>query len=548
MRELSYQEWSQIRNVICSYESKNFEIVELFGTIDNTNFINKIDLLNREDQNLYQFLLINNHFSEAKMISIYFCLIDDSNLKVLINKVNEFYTIIHKKNNIDHTHLIIDLITKINILSNLDKKIWDNSLISYKQFQLLMPIIDNMINEYYMYIIENYIKTISEMIDSNHFDLEQYIKNFIKEIQSLPINRINLNYQNIYGKTILMIIATMRKLPIMNDDLYNALFKILNLSNTINIYTTDDNQCNLLHYIMINSNNAFLKILTNINSIHKNDFTKALQQINNTNKTPIEILLINEEYQILTLIIKFIPKMYISIAKKLIDDEKFIDLLPIPEIGQESYLNSDINIDTNIDKGLYMEFITILLTQLQKYQYQIIYDISKYNNIKEHIISFINKKDLYQISYNANDYSVINKWLYMTIDISSLQLFSMIINNFYTNDFNHCLNKIDPEYQRTLIMHSIITNNFAMTKILLDCSVEITDNLIETIVKTKNIDLINHYCLVTNSTNTTMTFVIKEYLDLLIEQQKLIPEKIILNIYSLFEYILSLFLKWMNKY
>jgi hypothetical protein len=97
-------------------------------------------------------------------------------------------------------------------------------------------------------------------------------------------------------------------------------------------------------------------------------------------------------------------------------------------------------------------------------------------------------------------------------------------------------------------MHSIITNNFAMTKILLDCSVEITDNLIETIVKTKNIDLINHYCLVTNSTNTTMTFVIKEYLDLLIEQQKLIPEKIILNIYSLFEYILSLFLKWMNKY
>jgi hypothetical protein len=454
MINLSHDDFITIRRAITSHSLTDPDAVELFGTIDETNFIGLIDLYTFDGENLYQFLLNNNHFTEADTISVYFMLLEDSNLKALFGKFNQFCAI-----NIQNME---DLMANIQGINHIE----------------FIPLLYRVINEYYLFVVDSQVKLIQDAIQTYHHTVTDGLTLLVREISSLPMEFVSLDYQNVYGQTIPMIMASNN---VSSIELYDAL---LGLHAEMSFDIADDNGHNLLHHIMINSNKLFLNAISSMN-IHE-----SLVLNDNDGITPIDIALHNDDYDMLKLIVPSIP-MDIVIELANIDVDFLKLILPS------------------------LQSIEALISQLKNYLQQIVYDKNAYSCIRLQIISLLNK-----ISDVPND-RILN-WLMICVDLSDLPLFTQIVP---------MLTHVDS----TLIIHTVNTSNYSMTKLLLlmPLSIDIMDSStgispIVCIMRTRRLDLIS---IVTVEGTTGQ--MISEFIDLLECEQKLISTSIMQRVLKL---------------
>lgn len=559
----NHTDWFFLKKTINNYKG---DIANTWGSIDEEN-ISSICFLKCRNKNLFEFLLSNNHFSDANTIASCISLFNEQNIQLIYEKhhskyhdilkilctdkmillYEEYYQKVHNENaglttelvqnnhQVDHktdqdfnniyrsiiskryekmifdkqpNNTIIELINEFKFLThpylddfyNFTINILSLDYVSkftehYKKYLELVPLIYRLINEYYLEYVKYQVKTIEDIFGNSLIIVSEYYENLKKCIHTLPKKYVDYHYQDKNGNNILFYLA---KLPFLSNTINCEIYQEFLVQTTeipLDIKNNDGNT--LFHIIAINKNNLLfdklfeqkINIINTINKVNtdidpvintKNKFAEIFLIENNYGKTIFDILIGNNDFDILTKIVEYMPlKAYTKITNKLIDDFEIIEKIPNIEQMNKIYLDS---IDYFMDN---------ILT-LKK---NILYDIDFYSENKTKILKLLSKCSN-NIDFDSDCYLM---WLLICIKSNDLDLFKIILSKYFYNNQNlsntKYLNKIVQE-EEPIIITAIKEQKILFVEYLLNYNIDLLvcdklgRNVIIISLETKNIFLI----------------------------------------------------------
>lgn len=356
---------------------------KLWQDINETN-IYEVASRKYNDNNLYQYLLLNKYFKEADFILPFIDYMSDSNILTLTNVHRQIYNeliviltsdeliykiesfndsetddeyrlIIAKKletldSDTMHPFMKMSLDFKF-LTSELFYDFYANSInekmghyhnqfvIKYTEFISIKPIVIKMINEYYILAISDIINKINDLENAPPILLAECYDQLIKEISELPMDFISFNYQSMRTKENIPIIVT--RIPKHNINYAKLVIKNL-FMKTIDIYPNvkDMKGNTILHHIAMNGDHLFYtyfykSLLENMPLTDREtpislwltqNIIDILLSNNDDGKNVIDLLIDNNSYSLLMRMIEFFPvDAYKKISHKLIEQPQLLN-------------------------------------------------------------------------------------------------------------------------------------------------------------------------------------------------------------------------------
>lgn len=548
-------EWDLVRNAIKQFiNSDNFDSNEkesntaieysIWESIDENNALS-VALIKCGDHNLFEFLLSKNIFDCANIVASQIQIFNDTNIKLIYDKhhlmynellkilcMNKFillfetyYDRIYDEYNIKDNNntyrsdiskryekmlsdttsnsIIIELIDEFKFLSHHILSEFVNSLTDsgdeeityfiklYSTYKEFIPLINRVINEYYIEYIKYQIQSINDIIGGSEIVLVEYYENILRMIRSIPENYVNYKYQDRFGNNIGMYLAMLPCVGLPNE-LNNISTEIyreyLYRKEHIDLQQINKNGNTIFHIIANNANADFFKMITEISVI--SNVSNILLHKNSENKTVFDIILDKNNIPISKMLLDYAPvNIYINLIK----------MLPPYEIDD------------------YNQIIDRLTNYILKLKRNIMYDISEYNNIKNSILFCFDK-----LNTNKVDENICLEWLFSYAEINDIDIFSKIIDLIKINNKLDCLNIVQSIRDETILMNIIKNEKNSFLRILLenDINMFVTDstgkNAFIYAIESKNIytiHLIKEY-ISSNSKYKSMNNIFDIYIEL----------------------------------
>ena len=542
-------DWFLLYETIKKYDSIIFET---WGEIDENN---AYDISNRtyQNQNLFEFLLSNNHFMDVNTIASCVSLSDDIYINAIGKKHHQKY---HELITVLCTNKMIFLYESFTQRINSDSPIDTEFNESYrivvsKRFEDILTnkhsidIVTDIIYEFnfltHVYIEEFYFFCLTCNSNNNNNNnnsdnsINENIVKFVelykkyKEIVPLVYRLINEYYLDYIKHQLRTIDEIFEKSPIIVSEYYDDLKKnLLLFPNQFIDYTYCDKYGNniIIYMAML----PFLSETANqeLYDVFFGEITNIPLDIKNNDGNNILHVCAYHNNKIFMLeVLKWIKNNYQSdasniIAKKLNTENnlsqtifdilieqkmpsilfKIMEYMPIQVYFKlTNILVDDIDILDKIPNNINIEqvffaCINNFMISLLEMKNNILYDINLYDSIKKKIF-----KLLLKCSSDLNlsqEYCL--EWLLYCIKMNDNDLFKQFISKFFFNEKNiqlyKYLNKISLKEHEPIIITAIKQENITIIKILLGFEPDLTlcdelnRNAIIVALETKNLYII----------------------------------------------------------
>lgn len=265
----------------------------------------------------------------------------------------------------------------------------------YKSYTELVPIIQSVVNEYYLEYIVDQVSNIDDLFANSYIILEEHYKNILKWLQSLPIKYIDPSYQNYKLESIVNLIAG---LPLLDETLNCSIVEqVQNIMNEDCFTIVDLDGNTIIHTAFINQNYIFIRAVA---EKYKQTISPIMPIANLAGDTIFDIIFTNNMYEYIPLLTYELPeKVQRKITALVIDENIDINKIPSdPMFTDQLVLTIDY----------YMDLVVAM-------KQSIMYDIYKYNCSLTKIITLIVKID--NVSY---------RWLEASIEIDELRILKIL--------------------------------------------------------------------------------------------------------------------------
>lgn len=490
---MSDNDWINLRKLLVSYGNQWLDIsAENAGVVCQKKF-------NGED--LFEFLMRNDYFYFADLISVFIPLFEDYNIE-LIHEVHhkkyadiitqlstdqlillyedyssdsDYRISISKRyekvllgiSNPDH---IVELIDEHNFLFDLNpfceflKKINSESVINfcklYSTYIDLQAVVNRLINEYYLEYVKYQIRIITGMSMNQSVVLYQHYETLHNIIQTMPKKFIDYNYVDSEGRNILMYLAKIPFLSESDKDIYTCAF---NNIDTIVINKADNDGNTILHFVAAAGNKIYFDtiiewFLNDSSMYYASHKLNQLLEITNNDNISIYDLLLQDSTVLLFSILHLLPlNIHKAVVNKIVSTPDMINSIPVDE-------NSD---------RLLFDVADSLMHELVALKKSVLFSINDYDRYRSCMVSAVKKIK----GSSGMDDNFLVEMLFSCLLTDDPEIFTMITNlytRFYSkNEILISLNKISTIHKEPIIINAIRNDRIPFIKLLLAHDVDL---------------------------------------------------------------------------